>query len=402
MRTEKTGISVIMPTYNRADIIERAINSVLVQTYEKLEIIIVDDASADGTEAVVGRMEDRRIRYHRLKENAGPSQARNIGVKMAVYPFIAFADSDDIWHEKKLEEQMGMLQDDVGLVFCAFELCMDKVRMQIPSARYKSSDLSGNIFESLLRENKIGTPTILMRKDVFWKAGGFHASLKSFEDWEFVLRAARCCKIAYMDKRLVRASFSRDGVNQRYLDQVHTIFYIMNLYREEPGIERKTELLLSRLAMVKDSDQISFWRERLVPQWICSESWFDRLFSMAKEKEAKKLSLNIITELCMEEKLMRFIGKYLREDHGTAIYGGGDVGRSLYYRLSEKNIHVPYIIDRNHIVIENAVWLSLDELKGTDIRCVLVTLPLEFEEICKAVRERKEVRCINIQDLLSV
>ena len=90
-------ISVVIPTYNRSALIERAVNSVAMQTYENLEIIVVDDGSADDTETVVNSIKDSRIRYIKLPVNGGAANARNVGVEHATGSLVAFQDSDDYW-----------------------------------------------------------------------------------------------------------------------------------------------------------------------------------------------------------------------------------------------------------------------------------------------------------------
>ena len=95
-------VSIILPTYNRANQIGKAIESVLAQTYEDFELIVVDDGSTDETEKVVTSYKDCRIRYHRMPENGGQSRARNCGMKLARYDYLAFEDSDDLWRPGKL------------------------------------------------------------------------------------------------------------------------------------------------------------------------------------------------------------------------------------------------------------------------------------------------------------
>ena len=98
-------VSVIIPTYNRAHVLPRAIESVLKQTYTELELIVVDDASTDDTAAVMTAITDPRVRYVR-KEHGGAAAARNRGIAEAKGEFIAFQDSDDVWHSDKLEKQL--------------------------------------------------------------------------------------------------------------------------------------------------------------------------------------------------------------------------------------------------------------------------------------------------------
>ena len=104
-----TQISVIIPTYNRVNLLNRAINSVLRQTFSDFEVIVVDDSSEDDTKAVVETLKDPRIRYICHDENRGAAAARNTGIRVSRGEHIAFLDSDDEWLSKKLELQIDAL-----------------------------------------------------------------------------------------------------------------------------------------------------------------------------------------------------------------------------------------------------------------------------------------------------
>ncbi|MGC8603005.1 MAG: glycosyltransferase family 2 protein, partial [Desulfomonilaceae bacterium] len=114
-------VSVIIPTYNRAHLIERAVNSVLEQTYDKLEIIVVDDGSTDNTGNVLSQLQDgdSRVRYIRHETNKGSQSARNTGIRNARGDYVAFLDSDDEWLPYKLEKQIPLFQNterNIGVV----------------------------------------------------------------------------------------------------------------------------------------------------------------------------------------------------------------------------------------------------------------------------------------------
>ena len=111
MNGKTPKVSVIIPTYNRAHLVGRAIRSVLNQTYQDFEIIVVDDGSTDNTEEVVKSFNDPRIRYIRHEKNRGGSAACNTGIRAARGEYIAFQDSDDEWLPEKLEKQMQVFEN---------------------------------------------------------------------------------------------------------------------------------------------------------------------------------------------------------------------------------------------------------------------------------------------------
>ena len=119
---EKPTVSIIIPTYNRAHLIDRSIQSVLNQTYQDFELIVVDDGSTDNTEDIIRQFQekDKRIKYIKHDKNKGGSAARNTGIKNSRGEYIAFQDSDDEWFPEKLEKQIEIIEctdPKVGIVY---------------------------------------------------------------------------------------------------------------------------------------------------------------------------------------------------------------------------------------------------------------------------------------------
>ncbi|MGN0364326.1 MAG: glycosyltransferase family 2 protein [Suilimivivens sp.] len=208
-------ISVIIPTFNRANLLECSIQSVLEQTYDNLEVIIVDDGSADNTQEVVNAFQDNRIVYHKLSSNQGVSNARNAGVSVATASLVAFQDSDDRWRKDKLQKQMEYWRQhpEFQMIYTAYLYHAEGGEaFVVPSTKVKG-DLEGDIFTDLLLRNTVGAPTILMKKECFLKSGGFDTSLKSLEDWEFAVRFAKDYEIGFVKEPLVDAYLSHGGVS---------------------------------------------------------------------------------------------------------------------------------------------------------------------------------------------
>lgn len=209
-------VSIIIPTYNRANIIEASIQSVLNQTYTKYELLIIDDGSDDNTETVINNIPDSRIRYIKMPENKGVAAARNEGIRQSKYDYIAFQDSDDYWKEEKLETQMAYMttKPEAALLYCPYECRKnDGNSIIVPDDNIPLSEKQGNIYEYMLRRNTIGTPCVLLRKECLNKTGLFRENLSCLEDWELFLRISKYYEIAFQNEALVHVNLSSDGVS---------------------------------------------------------------------------------------------------------------------------------------------------------------------------------------------
>lgn len=227
------NISIILPTYNRAHIIKQAIDSVLSQTYSDFELIIVDDCSTDSTKELIDSYTDDRIRYVYSQQNLGAAGARNLGVSYAKAPYLAFQDSDTVWHPDKLSRQLQYLSEhpSVSLVAHSFWV-MDKTTQLEPNQERLSNLSSHHIFTDLLMGPLVDTPTILMHTDVFHELNGFLDTLRSHEDYEFSLRVARNYEIGFLSEPLLHSYHTDIGVNANYHEILRTNFYILNLYKD--------------------------------------------------------------------------------------------------------------------------------------------------------------------------
>lgn len=205
-------ISVIIPTCNRRDLLLRAIDSVLRQTHADLEVIIVDDASTDGTQSAVLELQDERIRYVRQPENAGACAARNRGVDMARGEYIAFQDSDDVFHEDKLEKQLAyLIESGADVTACA----MNRVRWDGETEVFpKEAENRPLEYRELLLENLCSTQCILAKAEVF-KAVCFDEALPRLQDWDVMLRIAQRYRVQLDARPLVDVHLQPDSISQQ-------------------------------------------------------------------------------------------------------------------------------------------------------------------------------------------
>ncbi len=173
----KDLVSIITPTYNCAKFIGATIESVLNQTYQNFEMIIVDDASKDNTEKVVKSFKDKRIKYIRLSKNSGPAVARNRAMEEARGKYMAFLDSDDLWKREKLEKQINFIKKNKYKIICSDYEQIDeegnKLNKIIPCKKkvnYNGILLScpvGNstVFYDVSKLGKFKVPNIRKRND---------------------------------------------------------------------------------------------------------------------------------------------------------------------------------------------------------------------------------------------
>ncbi len=186
-------VSVVIPTFNRANLLPRAISSVLAQTFSNFELIIVDDGSTDNTAEVVNEFADPRIRYIALGKNCGGSHARNQGIQSARAEFVAFLDSDDEWLPKKLELQLARLQssDDpyATVVYClGYEYYESVQRKKLPNLIAHEGDVFNNLLRGWLPST---TSLFLSKRSSLVDVGGFDESLPSFQDYDLWLSLAK-------------------------------------------------------------------------------------------------------------------------------------------------------------------------------------------------------------------
>ncbi len=180
-------ISVIVPVYNRADTILRAVASVMAQTRTDWELLLVDDGSTDTTLAVMEALTDPRIRVLRHHQNRGAAAARNTGIRAAQGEYLAFLDSDDAWHPDKLATQIAQLEcapDNIRASCTGYRVIDGEVEMvRVPALlthqqMYMGCDLSPG-------------STLVVRKEVFATVGVNDEGYARYEDWDWVLRYTR-------------------------------------------------------------------------------------------------------------------------------------------------------------------------------------------------------------------
>lgn len=202
-------VSVVIPTCNRARLLVCALESVIVQTYRDLEIIVVDDASSDDTREVVQGFGDRRIRYLRHDIRRGGSAARNTGVRAAKGAYIAFLDDDDEWLTNKVETQLNAI-GDADAILCTATMNGHRCGPRGARRRISLKDLRRG------RYTGGGTGILLARSEAL-KATLFDESLPRCQDWDLFIRLVQRYTVAYIGDPLLKYN---EGTHARISNEI--------------------------------------------------------------------------------------------------------------------------------------------------------------------------------------
>lgn len=193
-------VSVIVPSYNRADYISETIESILAQSFKDFELIFIDDGSTDNTEELVKAFasHDERVKYFKQK-NSERAVARSYGMSLAQGELVCLVDSDDLWYPNKLEVQVAKMDADPEL--CCCYAAVDRIDLEskpVKSSPRQQEGWSGNIYEKLLERNFIPSVTPMIRKKFIDVVGKQVTEFIPYEDWDFWLRLARIGKFEHL------------------------------------------------------------------------------------------------------------------------------------------------------------------------------------------------------------
>ncbi len=208
-------VSVIIPTYQYAQFVGQAIESVLAQTYKDFEVIVVDDGSTDNTSEVLAGFRNQISVIHH-QENRGLSAARNTGIRASKGQYVAFLDADDAWLPDKLRLQVKLLDQspDVGLVFSDMTYFGERYGSK-KRAFQEVSPSSGKVFKDLFVKHFIPMPTVIVRKRCFEKVGLFDESLTPCADHDMWLRIAKFFKVDYVDAPLAKYRLHQRNMSKK-------------------------------------------------------------------------------------------------------------------------------------------------------------------------------------------
>ena len=227
-------ISVVIPTYNRFEVLQRALKSVYSQTFQPKEVIVVDDGSTDDTSKIQNFFP--KIKYF-YQKNAGVSSARNLGIKQSKCEWIAFLDSDDEWHKDKLALHVEFHKNnqDILMSYTDERWMRNGNEIKIPK---KFCKFGGDIFYKCLSHCIIAPSATIINKDLLSKIGLFDENLEVCEDYDMWLRVALQNRIGLIDKKLITKYGGAE-------DQLSMKYWGMDRFRVQ-SLEKLLDLELSK------------------------------------------------------------------------------------------------------------------------------------------------------------
>ena len=266
------NISVVIPSYNRKDFLKRSIDSAINQTKKPLEIIVVDDGSTDGTEAMIKSDYDF-VKFIKQK-NKGVSAARNIGIKVSIGEWICFLDSDDEWKKDKLEKQINAMKSNPGYKFFHSNEIWIKNGLRI-NQKKKHKKYGGDIFDECLDMCRISPSSVMIDKTVFDEVGNFNEDLVVCEDYELWLRICDKYRVFFIDEPLIikygghqgQLSYSIESIeNHRIKALEYLILENLNRKNKRHAIQMllsKLNIYLKGLVKRKKIDEIAVYEEKI-------------------------------------------------------------------------------------------------------------------------------------------
>jgi glycosyltransferase involved in cell wall biosynthesis len=249
-------ISVIIPTYNRASFLEKTIESVLNQTKEVDELIVIDDGSSDNTQEIVKKYNIKYI----YQENNGVSSARNCGIKNAKNDWICFLDSDDIWELDKISIQSEFHKNNTDILFSYSDERWFYKDKEVNQKKHQQKSTT-NHFLDHIKLCIIGTSSVMCHKSIFDSVGVFDESFRACEDYDLWLRILLEFKVGFIDKKLInkiaghKGQLSFETIGLDYYRILALQKHLKSEYNKEIKEEIKTKKEILLRGAIKHKNQ---------------------------------------------------------------------------------------------------------------------------------------------------
>ena len=248
----KPLVSIVIPTYNHAKFISKALKSILDQTFKDWEAIIIDNQSTDQTNDILSKYSDPRIKSYKIDNNGIIAKSRNLGIKLSKGKWIAFLDSDDWWTSEKLEVCFDNIDEDVDLIYHDLQIIHEKYQPYFKKKKFKGRQLKKPILNDLLiggifEGNAICNSSVIVRKKLLTKIGGIseNKNLVASEDYNTWLRIAKITdKFKYLKKSLGYYLIHDSSAQKRDLSIPHrqAVIGFMDLFNNKQRLNFEVKL----------------------------------------------------------------------------------------------------------------------------------------------------------------
>ena len=245
-------VSIVIPTYNHANYIDKSLNSIINQTFKNWEAIVIDNHSTDGTEKILRKYTDPRIRYLKINNNGIIAKSRNLGIEVATGQWIAFLDSDDWWTNDKLEVCFNDIDEKVDFIYHDLELVNTNSKFFFSRKRFKGRELKKPVLKNLLvgminEGTAICNSSVIVRKNILIKIGGIseNKNLAASEDFNTWLRIAQITdQFKYLKKKLGYYLIHDASAQNKDLSIPHkeAVIDFMNLFNSSQKLNFEVKL----------------------------------------------------------------------------------------------------------------------------------------------------------------
>ncbi len=411
----KIKISAVVTTYNRKYEAGRALRSIYSQTRIPDEVILIDDASEDGTKEYLEQSGLDRLHYVQNSVRLGAGASRNIGIRVASGNYIAFLDSDNIWTEDKIElfeKEVCVSETVPDIVFSKYKKHITYRVVEYPMIP------EGMQWERFIKAyHVVDASAAMYRKRFISDLGGFSEKMKTNVDWELILRAWRTVQPEWrMINRCLSENYCMfDGMEadaiHKYMDRItlyskyyvsmmqkrlYYEFYgglIQDLKQDEIKMDDLLEYMLSKGAVTKE--------------FIYTMMDFSRDYE--KQSQAKMNRYSNFYRLLSDWMELKLGGGSLADTlrqmgmGSGAIYGAGKHGRFLYEDLKNSDFEIHFFIDRNQMLQApdgKKVYLPTEETPRVDV--VIVSVYLEFDDIMQSLIGKNYGKIMSLKSLLEI
>ena len=233
---ERKLVSATITTHGRLELLKKAIQSVRVQTYPNIELIVVDDCSEDGTKNWAEQEKSFEYIYIPKSESKGGNYARNQGIIHSTGEYIAFLDDDDTWEERKIEKQIDLIESNekLGFVYCGYSLCNENGNIVkiVPDSQYR-----GDVSKKSLTYILCTTSSLVVKRKILDQVGLFDENLKFWQETELIIRLAQISETDFIPEPLmnylqVQAKSDPERLSGKFDQWLEAVEYINNKHKD--------------------------------------------------------------------------------------------------------------------------------------------------------------------------